>query len=61
MPPEPRTPKSGTVLARSRPSRAERARWPHRPALTLAARGAGAKARSGRREVAFGQTKGGCS
>ena len=38
VPPEPRTPKSGTVLARSRPSRAEGRGGRHRPALTVARR-----------------------
>ena len=49
MPPDPRPLQSGTVLARSRPSRACWRGGRKRPALTLSLRGARARARSGRR------------
>ena len=52
MLPDLRPLQSGTVLARSRPSRACQRGGRKRPALTLPARGAGARARSGRRNGA---------
>ena len=52
MLPDLRPLQSGTVLARSRPSRACRRGGRKRPALTLPPRGAGARARSGRRNGA---------